>query len=87
MSDYATNLLKAIESGDQETMNSSFQDALNAKIGDAIDAKKVEVAKSIYGGQEEQEVEPDSEDTVTDSGDEVELETTETSDENGTEEV
>lgn len=84
MSDYAINLLKAIESGDQEAMNSSFGDALNAKISDAIDAKKIEVAKSIYGGQE---VESDSEDTVTDSGDEVELDTTETSDENGTEEV
>lgn len=85
MSDYATNLLKAIESGDQEAMNSSFGDALNAKIADAIDAKKIEVAKSIYGGQE---VETESEeDTVTDSGDEVELDTTETSDENGTEEV
>lgn len=85
MSDYATNLLKAIESGDQEAMNSSFGDALNAKIVDAIDAKKIEIAKSIYGGRE---VESDSEeDTVTNSDDEVELDTTETSEEDGTEEV
>ena len=85
MSDYATNLLKAIESGDQEAMNSSFGDALNAKIVDAIDAKKIEIAKGIYGGQE---VESDSEeDTVTNSDDEVELDTTETSEEDGTEEV
>lgn len=80
MSDYAINLLKAIESGDQNIMNSSFSDALNAKIADAIDAKKIEVAQSIYGGQEE------SEDLI-DSGEEVDIETTETSDENGTEEV
>jgi hypothetical protein len=80
MSDYAINLLKAIESGDRDVMNSSFSDALNAKIADAIDGKKIEVAQSIYGGQ------PESDDSI-DSGEEVDIETTETSDENGTEEV
>jgi hypothetical protein len=84
MSDYAINLLKAIESGDQDVMNTSFTDALNAKIVDAIDAKKIEVARSIYGGHEDN---TESDDIVTDSDDEVELDTTETSEENGTEEV
>jgi hypothetical protein len=84
MSDYAINLLKAIESGEQDGMNAAFTDALNAKIVDAIDAKKIEVAKGIYGYEADN---AESDDTVTDSGDEVELETTETSEENGTEEV
>jgi hypothetical protein len=84
MSDYAVNLLKAIESGDQDVMNTAFTDALNAKVVDAIDAKKIEVARGIYGGQEDN---TESDDIVTDSDDEVELETTETSEENGTEEV
>jgi hypothetical protein len=80
MSDYAINLLNAIAAGDKDVMNSSFSDALNAKIADAIDAKKIEVAQGIYGGQVE------TEDSI-DSGEEVDIDTTETSDENGTEEV
>lgn len=84
MSDYAINLLKAIESGDRDVMNTAYTDAMNAKIVDAIDAKKIELAQNIYGGQVDN---TESDDTVTDSGDEVDLDTTETSDENGTEEV
>ena len=77
MRDYAINLLKAIESGEKESMDLAFNDALNAKITDALDAKRIEVAQSVYSGQS-----PDEE---TDSGEEVDLET-ETS-EDGTEEV
>lgn len=80
MSDYAINLLNAIAAGDKDVMDLSFSDALNAKIADAIDAKKIEVAQGIYGGQ------VGSEDSI-DSGEEVDIDTTETSDENGTEEV
>lgn len=50
MSDYAINLLKAIESGDQDQMNAAFDDAMTNKISDALDAKKIEVAQNIYGG-------------------------------------
>lgn len=83
MSDYAINLLKAIESGEESVMGNAFKDAINAKIVDAIDAKKVEVAQSIYGyNNQVDDVASDEE-----SGDEVEYITTETSDENGTEEV
>lgn len=83
MSDYAINLLKAIESGEESVMGNAFKDAINAKIVDAIDAKKVEVAQSIYGYNNQVD------DVTSDeySGDEVDFETTETSDENGTEEV
>jgi len=55
MSDYAINLLKAIETGDQEHMNAAFGDAMQAKIEDALDARKIEIAQSIYGGGVEQE--------------------------------
>lgn len=75
MSDYAINLLKAIESGEKEAMDSAFNAALNAKVMDALDAKKVEVAQSIYSLGS-----PDTEY----SGEEV---TTDTSEEDGTEEV
>jgi hypothetical protein len=75
MSDYANALLSAIETGEKETMDAAFNTALNAKIADALEAKKIEVAQSIYGKNP---------DTVI--GDEVELET-ETSEDNGTEEV
>jgi hypothetical protein len=75
MSDYANALLSAIETGEKETMDAAFTTALNAKIADALEAKKIEVAQSIYGKNP---------DTVI--GDEVELET-ETSEDNGTEEV
>lgn len=77
MSDYAINLLKAIESGEKESMDQAFNDAVSAKISDALDAKRVEVAQSVYSGK--------SPDEDTDSGETVELET-ETS-EDGTEEV
>jgi hypothetical protein len=79
MSDYATNLLKAIESGDRDQMAAAFDDAMLGKVSDAIDAKKIEVAQSIYGGQEQ-----DSSDEAEISDDEQE--TVDTS-ENGTEEV
>lgn len=82
MSDYAVNLLKAIESGDQESMNTAFNDAIGAKIGDALDAKKIEVAKSIYGGEVEQEASDETVETSDDS--ETNLDT---SAEDGTEEV
>lgn len=75
MSDYANALLSAIETGDKESMDAAFSTALNAKITDALDAKKVEVAQSIYGTN-----------PGTVIGDEVELET-ETSEDNDTEEV
>lgn len=73
MSDYATALLKAIESGEQDAMDNAFNTALNAKISDALDAKKVELGQKIYGNV-----------TPEESGDEVD---TETSDNNGTEEI
>jgi len=73
MSDYANALLDAIDSGDKETMDAAFATALNAKIADALDAKKIEVAQSIYGKNPNNVI-----------GDEVE---TETSEDNGTEEV
>ena len=79
MSDYAINLLKAIESGDQDQMNAAFNDAMQSKISDAIDAKKIEVAQSIYSGQEQE-----SSDEVTSDD---EQETVTTSAEDGTEEV
>ena len=75
MSDYATALLKAIESGEQDAMNDAFHTALGAKISDALDAKKVEIAQQIYGGNEV---------TPEESGVEGD---TEASDENGTEEI
>ncbi len=80
MSDYAINLLKAIESGEKESMDSVFNDAINAKIMDALDAKKIEVAQSIYS------VNPpvEEEEEIADSGEEV---TADASEENGTEEV
>lgn len=74
MSDYAINLLKAIESGEQGAMDDAFKAAIGAKITDALDAKKIEIAKDIYGGSSDEQV----------SDDEVE---TETSEEHGTEEV
>jgi hypothetical protein len=79
MSDYAINLLKAIESGDQDQMNAAFDDAMATKISDAIDAKKIEVAQSIYGGGQEQESSDEVEDFSDDEQD--------TSTEDGTEEV
>lgn len=51
MSDYANSLLKAIASGDEENMNTSFYDAINVKISDAIDAKRIELAQSLYGDE------------------------------------
>lgn len=72
MSDYANALLDAIESGDKETMDAAFGTALNAKIADALDAKKIEVAQSIYGNK--------TSDAALDDE-------TETSEDNGTEEV
>lgn len=82
MSDYAINLLKAIESGDQDQMNAAFDDAMMGKVSDAISAKKIEVAQSIYGGGQEQE---SLDDTLETSDDEQE--TVDTSTDNGTEEV
>jgi hypothetical protein len=79
MSDYAINLLKAIESGEKESMDSVFNDAINAKIMDALDAKKIEVAQSIYSVNP-----PVEEEEIADSGEEV---TADASEENGTEEV
>ena len=84
MSDYAANLLKAIEGGEESVMANAFRDAINSKIVDAIDAKKVEVAQSIYSFSDNQ-VDDVTSDELFD--DEVELDTTETSDENGIEEV
>lgn len=83
MSEYAINLLSAIENGEESEMSNAFKDALSAKIVDAIDAKKVEVAQGIYGYSNQVD------DVASDehSDDEVEYETTDTSDENGTEEV
>lgn len=78
MSDYAINLLKAIESGDRDQMASAFDDAMLGKVSDAIDAKKIEVAQSIYAGAQEQESSDESSDG--------EQETVDTS-EDGTEEV
>lgn len=79
MSDYANNLLKAIESGEQESMSSAFNTAVNAKVMDALDAKRIEVAQSIYGGQQSS----DEEQSISDE----EVVATETSEEDGTEEV
>ncbi len=79
MSDYAVNLLRAIESGEKESMDSVFNDAINAKIMDALDAKKIEVAQSIYSVNP-----PVEEEEIADSGEEV---TADASEENGTEEV
>ena len=84
MSDYAINLLKAIEDGEESAMGTAFRDAINAKIVDAIDAKKIEVARSIYGGNDQVD-DVTSEAEISDG--EVDINTTETSDENGTEEV
>ena len=79
MSDYAINLLKAIESGEQESMSSAFNTAINAKVVDALDAKRIEVAQSVYGGQQSsEEIESESDEEVV---------TTDTSEEDGTEEV
>ena len=75
MSDYAIDLLKAIESGEQETMDAAFKSAIGAKITDALDAKKVEIAKGIYGNN------PDV--AIVDEVEETDTETTE----DGTEEV
>jgi hypothetical protein len=77
MSDYANAILAAIETGEKESMDSAFNTAINAKIMDALDAKKIEVAKSIYGGESSEEVNTSDE----------EVTTTDTSDEDGTEEV
>jgi hypothetical protein len=77
MSDYANAILAAIETGEKESMDSAFNTAINAKIMDALDAKKIEVAKSIYGGGSSEEVNTSDE----------EVTTTDTSDEDGTEEV
>lgn len=82
MSDYAINLLKAIETGDQEHMNAAFGDAMQAKIADALDAKKIEVAQSIYGGGVEQE---SSDEEIPSDGEQDN--TVSTSEEDGTEEV
>jgi hypothetical protein len=79
MSDYAINLLKAIETGDQEQMNTAFDNAMMGKVSDAVAAKKIEVAQSIYGGGQEESSEEESTDG--------EQETVDTSVENGTEEV
>ena len=79
MSDYAINLLKAIESGDQDQMTTAFTDAMQGKVSDALDAKKIEVAQSMYGVRQEQE----SSDEETSEGEQE----TETSEEDGTEEV
>jgi hypothetical protein len=78
MSDYANAILAAIETGEKESMDSAFNTAINAKIMDALDAKKIEVAKSIYGGGGSSEEINTSDEEVT---------TTDTSDEDGTEEV
>lgn len=85
MSDYAINLLKAIEDGEESAMGTAFRDAISAKIVDAIDAKKIEVARSVYGYGHDQVDDVTSETEISDG--EVDINTTETSDENGTEEV
>lgn len=72
MSDYAVNLLKAIEGGDSEEMDTTFSDAINSKISDALDAKKIEVAQATYGSN-------NTEDEA--------LEDDESEDDDGTEEV
>ncbi len=48
MSDYAMNLIKAIESGDKEQMDTAFNSALEAKRHEALQARKIEIANSIY---------------------------------------
>lgn len=87
MSDYAINLLKAIESGNEEDMNLSFSNAMANKISDALDAKKIEVAQKIYGFNQ---TDNSSETLEISSGDdsvESNIDTTETSTENDVKEV
>jgi len=90
MSDYAINLLDKIinynnddSMDNKHAMDDAFANAINSKVVDAIDAKKIEVAQNIYGHNSQVSV--DASDEQFD--DEVGYDTTETSDDNGTEEV
>lgn len=90
MSDYAINLLDKIinysnvdSMDNKHEMDDAFAIAINNKVVDAIDAKKIEVAQNIYGYSNQVSV--DASDEQFD--DEVGHDTTETSDDNGTEEV
>lgn len=83
MSDYAIDLLKAIEGGEQETMSNAFNAALSAKVADAIEAKKIEIASQIYSsGEASISAETGADDVTVDD-----LETETVTSENGTEEV
>jgi hypothetical protein len=64
MSDYVNNLMSAIETGDNDQMNTAFNDAMSAKIGEMLQAKKIELAKSIYNNAVAPEVTDDADDQV-----------------------
>ena len=77
MSDYAVNLLKAIEGGDSEEMDTTFSDAINSKISDALDAKKIEVAQATYSGNSDNDESEESIEDDTSEEDESEEDDTE----------
>lgn len=62
MSDHAINLIKAIESGDQEQMKSAFNDAMSAKMSETLQARKIEIANNIYNGATQQDTEASDDD-------------------------
>lgn len=77
MSEHATDLLNAIASGDNDSMNAAFNTAMNAKLYDSLQAKKIELANGIYNGVTQAQ---EPEETI--AGAETEV-----ASDNGTEEV
>lgn len=75
MSDYANNLMKAIETGDQEQMNTAWNGGMEAKIGEMLQARKIEIANKIYNGATQKS------DSSVDAEDELETEASDGSEE------
>lgn len=80
-----SGMIDKIFDGQNSEAQTDFESIISAKLADAMDAKKIEIAQSMYGGDEEdndqyEDTEEEDEDT------EEEDEDTEEEDEDDTEE-
>ena len=56
--------IQQVAAGDAAVAKETLNDLLSSRAFEALDAKKVEIAKAIYGGQEEETVEAETEETT-----------------------
>lgn len=56
--------IQQVAAGDAAVAKETLNDLLSSRAFEALDAKKVEIAKTIYGGQEEETVEAETEETT-----------------------